>query len=280
MDLLLSIARANGISQSTIQEDRQAQRFNLDDKYSHYQDLIPDGDPKPASEQQGSYNAVLGKFTAATEETGSLHGLSHHPSLKFIMAWLNFKVGRLGNLQSAVKLFTEAAGNPVLRISCMLLRGLCLFHLNQDTVAQQELEAGLKQQTESKDALKAEDSLIIAAHSALALIWNSKASSAEGAPPAAPEAAGLVEGQISTVVAQELCEALEHYKLANDIACPHAQVRVLSHRVTACVESIEPTPLSNGMIRSLAQLVSIRCSATPRCALASHSALYQQPLPA
>jgi len=192
-DILLRTASTNNITAESIKGDRRVQRMMLDWPYS---ETVPYGEPQPAEEQAYSYRNIASDLadammTAEQKSTddagdldycardygdGPLHAVASHPSLQFLHGWLLLKAGRVSELGAALRCFTAAAAHPLLRSSCLLLRGLCLLYLNKHDAAQQALTAGLE-----LDALtgvpagKAEPSLLIEAHSALAVIAALKA---------------------------------------------------------------------------------------------------------
>lgn len=196
-DILLRIASINNITAESIKGDRRVQRMMLDWPYS---ETVPCGEPQPAEDQAYRYRDIAGDLadammTAEQKSTddssdagdldccarnygdGPLHAVASHPSLQFLHGWLLLKAGRGSELAAALHCFTAAAAHPLLRSSCLLLQGLCWLYLSKLDAAQHALTAGLE-----LDALlaevpagKAEPSLLIEAHSALAVISALKA---------------------------------------------------------------------------------------------------------
>jgi hypothetical protein len=221
-EILLSVASTNHITAESIQADRRTQRMDLDWPCS---EAVPDGQPKPAEDQAGTYRSIATRSLEALmaadqnhtpqaastfwptidgdlvsdEDAAEVLGdnwLSHrsaspaarasssqegsqqaaavagsHPSLQFFKGWLLFKAGSRHDLLFALSCFTAAAAHPHLRSSCCMLRGLCLLHLEKLEAAKQELTAGLELDAAANSpGGKAEPSLLIDAHSALAVI--------------------------------------------------------------------------------------------------------------
>lgn len=158
-----------------------------------------------------------------------LAAVAEHPSLHFLAGWLAYKTGQQQDLQAAVRWFSTAAAHPLLRTSCLLLRGLALYYL-QHPAAQQELEGALALDAQADAACRAEPALVVDAHSALALLHASRAgiASAGGAAAAAAAdggeeaAGGEAAGGGSEAAAPALALALASYEKASSLAQEHA----------------------------------------------------------